>query len=51
MASPIIASFLITHSDIPPKWHDIPVIGLAGLIVAGVMSFLLVVSIIKLEKR
>ena len=47
LAAQIIGSSLIILSDIPPKWHDIPLIGLAGFLVAGVMGFWLLVSIIR----
>jgi len=47
LASLIIGSSLIVLSDIPPKWHEIPVIGLAGFIIAGVMGFWLLVSILR----
>lgn len=47
LASLIIGSSLIVHSGIPPKWHGIPVIGLAGFIIAGVMGLWLLFSIIR----
>lgn len=47
LASLVIGSSLIALSDIPPKWHEIPIIGLAGFIVAGVMGFWLLVSILR----
>jgi len=47
LASLIIGSSLIVLSEIPPKWHGIPVIGLAGFIIAGVMGLWLLFSIIK----
>jgi len=47
LAAQIIGSSLIILSDIPPKWNDIPVIGLVGFLVAGVMGFWLLVSIIR----
>ncbi len=47
LASQIIGSSLIILSDIPPKWNDIPLIGLAGFLVAGIMGFRLLLSIIK----
>ncbi len=47
LASLIIGSSLIVLSDIPPKWQEIPIIGLAGFIVAGVMGFWLLVSILR----
>lgn len=47
LASLVIGSSLIVLADIPPKWHGIPVIGLAGFLVAGVMGFWLLVSILR----
>ncbi|MCK5723198.1 MAG: AarF/ABC1/UbiB kinase family protein, partial [Gammaproteobacteria bacterium] len=47
LAALIIGSSLIVLSDIPPKWHEIPVIGLAGFMFAGVMGFWLLVSILR----
>jgi len=47
LAAQIIGSSLIILSDIPPKWNGIPVIGLAGFLVAGIMGFWLLVSIIR----
>jgi ubiquinone biosynthesis protein len=45
LASLVIGSGLIVHSGVPPKWHDIPIIGLAGFLVAGVMGLRLLFSI------
>jgi len=47
LASLIIGSSLIVLSGIPPKWHDIPLIGLAGYVVAGIMGFWLLISILR----
>jgi ubiquinone biosynthesis protein len=47
LSSLIIGSALIVLSDIPPKWHGIPVIGLAGFLLAGMMGFWLLVSIMR----
>lgn len=47
LAALIVGSSLIILSDIPPHWHSIPVIGLIGFLVAGVMGFWLLVSIIR----
>jgi ubiquinone biosynthesis protein len=47
LAAQIIGSSLIILSDIPPKWNGIPIIGLAGFLLAGVMGFWLLVSIIR----
>jgi ubiquinone biosynthesis protein len=50
LAALIVGSSLITLSDIPPKWHEIPIIGLAGFITAGVMGFWLLISILRRGK-
>ncbi|MBW2121973.1 MAG: AarF/ABC1/UbiB kinase family protein, partial [Deltaproteobacteria bacterium] len=50
LASLVIGSSLIALSDIPPKWHEIPIIGLAGFVIAGVMGFWLLVSILRRGK-
>ena len=47
LASLVIGSGLIVLSGIPPKWHEIPVIGLAGFLVAGAMGFWLLISIMR----
>lgn len=47
LASLVVGSSLIVLSDIPPKWHEIPIIGLAGFIIAGLMGFWLLVSIMR----
>lgn len=47
LAALIIGSSLITLSDIPPKWNEIPVIGVAGFLVAGIMGFWLLAIILK----
>lgn len=50
LAALIIGSSLIVLSDIPPKWHEIPVIGLIGFLFAGLMGFWLLLSIIRSGK-
>lgn len=50
LASLVIGSSLIVLSGIPPKWNEIPIIGLAGFIIAGVMGFWLLVSIMRRGK-
>ena len=35
------------HADIPPKWNGIPMIGLIGFVIATVMGFWLLVSILR----
>jgi ubiquinone biosynthesis protein len=47
LAALIIGSSLIVLSDIPPKWHEIPLIGLAGFVIAAIMGFWLLISIIR----
>ncbi|MCD4749501.1 MAG: AarF/ABC1/UbiB kinase family protein [Thermoanaerobaculales bacterium] len=47
LASLVIGSSLIVLSDIPPKWHEIPVIGLIGFLFAGFMGFWLLISMIR----
>jgi len=50
LASLLIGSSLIVLAGVPPKWNDIPVIGLAGFVVAGAMGFWLVISILRRGK-
>lgn len=47
LAALIVGSSLIILSGIPPLWHQIPVIGLVGFLVAGIMGFWLLVSILR----
>jgi len=47
LAALIVGSSLIILSDIPPHWRSIPIIGLIGFLVAGVMGFWLLLSIIR----
>lgn len=47
LAALIIGSSLIIHSNIPPKWHDVPVIGLIGYVIAALMGFWLLISILR----
>ncbi len=39
LAALIVGSSLIILSDIPPHWHSIPIIGLVGFLVAGILGF------------
>ena len=50
LASLIIGSALIVLSDVPPKWHEIPIIGLAGFVFAGIMGFWLLISFLRSGK-
>lgn len=47
VAALIVGSSLIVHSKLPPTWNDIPIIGLVGFLVAGVMGFTLLIAIIR----
>jgi len=47
LAALIIGSSLIVLSDIPPKWHEVPVIGIVGFLCAGIMGFGLLISILR----
>ena len=47
VAALIIGSSLIVVSGIPPKWGEIPLIGLIGFITAGIMGFLLLAAILR----
>ena len=46
-ASLIIGSSLVMFSDMPPQWHGIPIVGIVGFIVAGIMGVWLLVTILK----
>jgi len=47
LGSLIVGSSLIIHSEIPPRWHEIPVIGLVGYVLSGIMGISLLRSIIR----
>ncbi len=47
LAALVIGSSLIVLAGLPPLWHEIPLVGLAGFVVAAVMAFWLLVSILK----
>ncbi len=44
LAALIIGSSLIVLSGIPPRWNDIPIIGLAGMLVSSVIGLGLLLS-------
>ncbi len=50
LASLVIGSALIVLSDVPPRWHEISVIGIIGFLVAGMIGFWLLFSILRHEK-
>jgi ubiquinone biosynthesis protein len=47
LASLIVGSSIIILSHTPPRWHDMPVIGLAGFLIAAVLGFWLLTSILR----
>jgi len=47
LASLVIGSSVIIHANVPPIFFGISLIGLAGFIVAGIMAFWLLISILK----
>ncbi len=47
LASLVIGSALIVLSGVPPKWHEIPVIGIIGFLGAGIMAFWLLFAILR----
>jgi len=47
LASLVIGSSLIVFAGIPPKWNGIPLIGLGGFIISGIMGFWLLISILR----
>ena len=47
LASLVIGSALIMNAGLPPTWAGIPIIGLAGFVIAGVMGFWLLISILR----
>jgi len=47
LAALVIGSSLIVLAGIPPKWYGIPIIGLAGYLMAGIMGFWLLLSILR----
>ena len=51
LASLIIGSSIIILSGTPPKWHEMPMIGLAGFLIAAVMGFRLLTSILASERN
>ncbi len=50
LAALIVGSSLIVLSGIPPHWHNVPVIGLFGFILAACMGFGLLISILRHNK-
>ena len=47
IAAQVVGSALIVLADVPPKWYGIPVIGLLGFLVAVIMGFWLLISMLR----
>jgi len=47
LSSILIASAIVIHAGIAPRWHGIPVFGLIGYASAGIMGALLLLAIIR----
>ncbi|MDA0812825.1 MAG: AarF/UbiB family protein, partial [Verrucomicrobia bacterium] len=47
LAALIVGSSLIVLSGVPPKWGEIPIVGLIGFVMSGLMGFWLLLSILK----
>ncbi|MFH1037122.1 MAG: AarF/ABC1/UbiB kinase family protein [PVC group bacterium] len=47
LAALVVGSSLIVHAGVPPKWNGIPIIGVIGFLVAGIMGFWLLITIIR----
>ena len=50
LAALIIGSSLVVLAGIPPKWHDIPLVGIVGFVLAGVIGFSLIISMLRRKK-
>lgn len=50
VAALIIGSSLVVLSDVPPRFYDIPVIGIVGFVLAGLIGFGLLFSMIRHRK-
>ncbi len=47
LAALIIGSSLVVVSNIPPRWYGVPVIGIIGFVIAGLIGFRLLWSILR----
>ena len=47
LASLVIGSSVVINANIPPKWHDLPVLGLIGFLGAAVVGFWLVYDFLR----
>ena len=52
LAALLVSSSLIIHSNLPPRWNDIPVVGLIGFAAAGIIGIgLLIGLVVKIVRR
>lgn len=51
LSSLIIGSSLILHAKLPPLWHGVPIVGLVGFSMAGIIAFFLLIAMIKKKKE
>lgn len=51
LSSLIIGSSLILHAGLPPKWHGVPIVGLVGFCMAGIIAFFLMMTMIRRKKE
>lgn len=47
LASLVIGSSIVIHANIPPRWHELPVLGLVGFLAAAVVGFWLLYDFLK----
>lgn len=47
LGSLIVGSAIIVHSKVPPLWHEVPVIGIGGFVISGVIGFGVLINIIR----
>ncbi len=47
LGSLVVGSALMVHSQVPPLWHGVPIIGIFGFVAAGLVGFWLLVKIIR----
>ena len=50
LAAIIIGSSLILHAGVGPRWYNVPLLGLTGYLVAGIMGLWLVIAILRSGK-
>lgn len=50
LAALIVGSSIMSISKIPPFWNDIPIIGVLGFLISGIMGFILIFDILRHNK-